>query len=293
MPDEIIVRGARVHNLKNIDVNIPLGKFVAVAGVSGSGKSSLALGVLYAEGSRRYLEALSAYTRRRLSQAENANVDSIENVPAALALHQRPAVPNVRSTFGTLTELSNSLRLMYSRLGSHLCPNGHFVPPTMNVAAGKALVCPVCGAIFNPPAAEDFSFNSTGACPTCSGTGIVRKVNIDALVPDDSLTIDEEFVDVVFDDGRLPRDGRADGRAVQGADGKRKRNRVSRTGGEETYFLSCEKFESGGGTGFYVFQRRLYRGKRAGESERRNGNEARGEVSLGNDLPGLRRHAAE
>lgn len=194
MPDEIIVRGARVHNLKNIDVNIPLGKFVAVAGVSGSGKSSLALGVLYAEGSRRYLEALSAYTRRRLSQAENANVDSIENVPAALALHQRPAVPNVRSTFGTLTELSNSLRLMYSRLGSHLCPNGHFVPPTMNVAAGKALVCPVCGAIFNPPAAEDFSFNSTGACPTCSGTGIVRKVNIDALVPDDSLTIDEGAV---------------------------------------------------------------------------------------------------
>ena len=188
------MRGARVHNLKNIDVNIPLGKFVAVAGVSGSGKSSLALGVLYAEGSRRYLEALSAYTRRRLSQAENANVDSIENVPAALALHQRPAVPNVRSTFGTLTELSNSLRLMYSRLGSHLCPNGHFVPPTMNVAAGKALVCPVCGAIFNPSAAEDFSFNSTGACPTCSGTGIVRKVNIDALVPDDSLTIDEGAV---------------------------------------------------------------------------------------------------
>ncbi len=194
MPDEIIVRGARVHNLKNINVNIPLGKFVAVAGVSGSGKSSLALGVLYAEGSRRYLEALSAYTRRRLSQAENANVDSIENVPAALALHQRPAVPNVRSTFGTLTELSNSLRLMYSRLGSHLCPNGHLVPPSMSVAAGKRLVCPVCGAAFDPPSAESFSFNSLGACPVCSGTGIVRKVNIASLVPDDTLTIDEGAV---------------------------------------------------------------------------------------------------
>lgn len=190
MPEEIIVRGARVHNLKNIDVNIPLGKFVAIAGVSGSGKSSLALGVLYSEGSRRYLEALSAYTRRRLTQAETANVDEIENVPAALALHQRPAVPNVRSTFGTLTELSNSLRLMYSRLASHICPNGHLVPPTFAVAAGKKLVCPVCGAEFNPPSAEDFSFNSTGACPKCSGTGVVRTVNESSLVPDDSLTID-------------------------------------------------------------------------------------------------------
>ncbi len=194
MPDKIIIRGARVHNLKNIDVEIPLGKFTAVAGVSGSGKSSLALGVLYAEGSRRYLEALSAYTRRRLTQAENANVDSIENVPAALALHQRPTIPNVRSTFGTLTELANSLRLMFSRLGSHICPNCHHVPPTVNIAAGKQLACPICGAVFNPPSAEDFSFNSTGACPTCSGTGIVRTVNIDSLVPDDSLTIDQGAV---------------------------------------------------------------------------------------------------
>ena len=194
MTEKILIRGARVHNLKDINVDVPLGKFVAIAGVSGSGKSSLALGVLYAEGSRRYLEALSAYTRRRLSQAENADVDSIENVPAALALHQRPTIPNVRSTFGTLTELSNSLRLMYSRLGSHMCPNGHCVPPTVNIAAGKQLVCPDCGAKFNPPSAEDFSFNSTGACPTCSGTGIVRKVNIDSLVPDDSLTIDQGAV---------------------------------------------------------------------------------------------------
>lgn len=194
MPEEIIVRGARVHNLKNIDVNIPLGKFVAIAGVSGSGKSSLALGVLYSEGSRRYLEALSAYTRRRLTQAEAANVDEIENVPAALALHQRPTVPNVRSTFGTLTELGNSLRLMYSRLASHVCPNGHLVPPSFAVAAGKKLVCPECGALFNPPSAEDFSFNSTGACPTCSGTGVVRKVNERSLVPDESLTIDEGAV---------------------------------------------------------------------------------------------------
>ena len=194
MPEEILIRGARVHNLKNIDVNVPLGKFVAIAGVSGSGKSSLALGVLYAEGSRRYLEALSAYTRRRLSQAENANVEQIENVPAALALRQRPTVPNVRSTFGTLTELSNSLRLMFSRLGSHVCPNGHFVPPSVNAAAGRPLKCPECGAEFDPPCAEDFSFNSTGACPTCSGTGIVRKVNIDSLVPDDSLSIDDGAV---------------------------------------------------------------------------------------------------
>lgn len=194
MIDKIIIRGARVHNLKNINVNVPLGKFIAVAGVSGSGKSSLALGVLYSEGSRRYLEALSAYTRRRLSQAESANVDEIANVPAALALHQRPTIPNVRSTFGTLTELANSLRLAYSRLASHVCPNGHLVPPTFDIAAGKPLTCPFCGAVFNPPSAEDFSFNSSGACKTCSGTGLVRQVNIASLVPDDSLTIDQGAV---------------------------------------------------------------------------------------------------
>ncbi len=159
-PDHIEVRGARVHNLRNIDLDIPLGQLVGVAGVSGSGKSSLALGVLYAEGSRRYLEALSAYTRRRMTQAAEAKLDSIEYVPAALALHQRPAVPGVRSTFGTATELLNPLRLMFSRLGSHRCPNGHALPPSANVAAGKQLVCPACGDAFDGPSAEEFSFNS-------------------------------------------------------------------------------------------------------------------------------------
>ena len=189
-PDHIEIRGARVHNLKNIDLDIPLGKLVGVAGVSGSGKSSLALGVLYAEGSRRYLEALSAYTRRRMTQAAEAKVDSIEYVPAALALHQRPAVPGVRSTFGTSTELLNPLRLMFSRLGSHRCPGGHLHPPSLNVAAGKPLLCPVCGVAFDGPSAESFSFNSQGACSTCGGTGVVRTVDENTLVPDESLSID-------------------------------------------------------------------------------------------------------
>lgn len=194
MPDHIEIRGARVHNLKNIDLDIPLGKLVGIAGVSGSGKSSLALGVLYAEGSRRYLEALSAYTRRRMTQAAEAKIDSIEYVPAALALHQRPAMPGVRSTFGTSTELLNSLRLMFSRLGSHRCPNGHLLPPSMDLAAGKQLRCPICGLAFNGPSAEDFSFNSQGACKTCGGTGIVRTVDEAALVPDESISIDDGAV---------------------------------------------------------------------------------------------------
>lgn len=192
--DCIRVRGARVHNLKRLDVDIPLGRLVGVAGVSGSGKSSLALGVLYAEGSRRYLEALSAYTRRRMTQAAEAKLDSIDHVPAALALHQRPAVPGIRSTFGTATELLNSLRLMYSRLGSHRCPRGHVLPPTPDVAAMKRLKCPVCGAEFEGPSAESFSFNSEGACRTCGGTGVVRTVDEASLVPDESLTIDEGAV---------------------------------------------------------------------------------------------------
>ena len=194
MIDKIQIRGAKVHNLKNIDVDIPLGEIVGIAGVSGSGKSSLALGVLYAEGSRRYLEALSTYTRRRMTQASKASVDEVLYVPAALALHQRPGVPGIRSTFGTGTELLNSLRLMCSRLASHRCPNGHYLAPSLLVAAGKELVCPECGARFNAPSAEELAFNSQGACEVCGGTGTVRTVNLDALVPDDSLTIDQGAV---------------------------------------------------------------------------------------------------
>ena len=193
-PRHIIVRGAKVHNLKNIDVDIPLGKLVAIAGVSGSGKSSLALGTLYAEGSRRYLEALSTYTRRRITQAGRAEVDEIKHVPAALALHQRPGIPGIRSTFGTASELLNSLRLLFSRLGSHCCPNGHPCPPDMNVALMLPTKCPVCGEEFYGPSAEAMAFNSEGACPSCSGTGVIRTVNEDSLVPDDSLTIDEGAV---------------------------------------------------------------------------------------------------
>ena len=190
MIEKMHIRGAKVHNLKNIDVDIPLHRIVGIAGVSGSGKSSLALGVLYAEGSRRYLEALSTYTRRRMTQAARASVDEVLYVPAALALHQRPGVPGIRSTFGTGTELLNSLRLMYSRLASHRCPNGHYVAPSLLVAAGKALVCPACGARFYAPSAEELAFNSQGACQKCGGTGSVRTVDTATLVPDDSLTID-------------------------------------------------------------------------------------------------------
>ena len=196
LPRCMEVRGAKVHNLKNIDVDIPLNKIVGIAGVSGSGKSSLALGILYAEGSRRYLESLSTYTRRRMTQAERADVDEVRYVPAALALHQRPGVPGIRSTFGTMTELSNSLRLMFSRLASHRCPNGHYVEPSFAVAAMQEITCPVCGEKFYGPGAEDLAFNSRGACPTCGGTGVVRTVNEAALVPDEDLTIDEGAVAV-------------------------------------------------------------------------------------------------
>lgn len=193
-PQYIRVRGAKVHNLKNIDVDVPLHKIVGIAGVSGSGKSSLALGVLYAEGSRRYLESLSTYTRRRMTGAAKAQVDDILYVPAALALHQRPGIPGIRSTFGTGTELLNSLRLMYSRLASHRCPNGHYVPPTLNAAAEQEIICPVCGERVHAPSAEELAFNSQGACPRCGGTGSVRTVDIDSLVPDDSISIDDGAV---------------------------------------------------------------------------------------------------
>lgn len=193
--DMIIIRGARVHNLKNIDVDIPLGKIVAISGVSGSGKSSLALGVLYSEGSRRYLDALSTYTRRRISQSKKAQVDLIQYVPAALALHQRPNVPNIRSTFGTSTELLNSLRLLYSRCGNYFCPNGHMQEPTLNVAREIPIKCPVCGEEFYGLGAEEYAFNSDGACPTCSGTGHIRDVDSSKLVSDESKTIEEGAVD--------------------------------------------------------------------------------------------------
>ena len=194
MPEKIKVRGARVHNLKNINVDVPLNQIVAIAGVSGSGKSSLALGVLYAEGPRRYLEALSTYTRRRMTQAAKAQVDEVLYVPAALALHQRPGVPGIRSTFGTGTELLNSLRLMFSRLASHRCPNGHYLSPTLAVAAEQPIFCPECGAEVRAPSAEELAFNSQGACPACGGTGIVRTVDESTLVPDESLSIDEGAV---------------------------------------------------------------------------------------------------
>lgn len=194
MINRIKVRGARVHNLKNVDVDIPLNQIVGIAGVSGSGKSSLALGVLYAEGSRRYLDALSTYTRRRMTQAPKAQVDEVLYVPASLALHQRPGIPGIRSTFGTGTELLNSLRLMFSRLASHRCPNGHYLKPTLAVAAEQELVCPECGGVFYAPSAEELAFNSQGACPVCDGTGIVRAVDRTTLVPDESLSIDEGAV---------------------------------------------------------------------------------------------------
>ena len=193
-PDHLEVRGARVNNLKNIDVDIPLNQLVAIAGVSGSGKSSLALGVLYAEGSRRYLEALSTYTRRRMSQAEHAAVDEVLYVPAALALRQRPSTPGVRSTFGTSTELLNSVRLLFSRVGSHVCPNGHRVAPTLAVAAEQPITCPTCHVEFYGPGAEELAFNSEGACPTCGGTGITRTVDVTTLVPDETLSIDQGAV---------------------------------------------------------------------------------------------------
>ena len=194
IPKKIQIRGARVHNLKNIDVDVPLNRIVGIAGVSGSGKSSLALGVLYAEGSRRYLESLSTYTRRRMTQAARADVDDVLYVPASLALHQRPGVPGIRSTFGTGTELLNSLRLMFSRLASHRCPNGHYCPPSMSVAAEREIVCPVCGVSFFGPGAEELAFNSQGACKRCGGTGTVRTVDERTLIPDETLSIDEGAV---------------------------------------------------------------------------------------------------
>ena len=280
IPQAVQIRNAHVHNLKNIDVDIPLHQIVGIAGVSGSGKSSLALGVLYAEGSRRYLDALSTYTRRRMTQAARAGVDEVLYVPAALALHQRPGVPGIRSTFGTGTELLNSLRLMYSRLASHRCPNGHYLAPSLRVAAGKELLCPECGAQFLAPSAEELAFNSQGACPQCGGIGTVRTVDPATLVPDDSLTIDEGAVapwnslmwslmtDICREMGVRTNVPFRDLTAQEKGD------RIPRSGGEKAHFLSQQEFQSGRGAGLYLFQCDLHRGKRAGQGQGRKRHEA-------------------
>ncbi len=296
MIDHIEIRGARVHNLKNVDVDVPLNKIVGIAGVSGSGKSSLALGVLYAEGSRRYLEALSTYTRRRMTQAARAQVDEVLYVPAALALHQRPGVPGIRSTFGTGTELLNSLRLMYSRLASHRCPNGHYLPPTLAVAAGQELTCPQCGAAFLCPFRRGTGLQQPGRLPHLRRHG--RGAHGGPLDAGAGRKPDHrrgrrgalELADVVADDRRVPGHGRAHGRALSRSDRRGKRHRLQRPGGKKTHFLSGQEFQPGRGAGFYLLQRRLHRGKRPCQGQGRKGHEARRKILEAGCLPGLRRH---
>ena len=191
MPEFIEVRGARVHNLKNINVDIPLGKVVGVCGVSGSGKTSLALGVLYSEGFRRFLNALSTYTRRRIAQPKKAQVDVVRYLPAAIILRQRPGMPNVRSTIGTMTETLNVLRLIFSRLGSHPCPNGHLVSTSIDRLKTGEACCDICGSKFWIPGAESFSFNSDGACHECGGLGYTRVINPKKIVPNENLSVDD------------------------------------------------------------------------------------------------------
>ncbi|CAM3079456.1 excinuclease ABC subunit UvrA [Lactiplantibacillus plajomi] len=202
LPTQIEIRGARVHNLKNIDVDIPLHQFVAISGLSGSGKSSLAMGILYEEGSRRYLEALSTYTRRRIKLGAQADVTSVKHIPSSLALKQRPAVPSERATVGTMSELFNVIRLIFSRLGAPVCPNGHRLQPSLEIAQAMArdgfqmgqLTCPTCGVQFGAFSAEDFAFNADGACPECQGTGKVRELDESKLIGDDHLTLEEGAV---------------------------------------------------------------------------------------------------
>ena len=299
-PQAIEVRGARVHNLKNIDIDIPLGELVGVAGVSGSGKSSLALGVLYAEGSRRYLEALSTYTRRRLTQASRAQVDEVLHVPAALALHQRPTVPGIRSTFGTMTELLNSLRLLFSRVASHVCPHcGARNEPTLNVAAGLPITCAGCGKEFHAPGAESLAFNSAGACPTCSGTGIVREVNRAALVPDESKSIDDG---AVMPWGSLMWDLM---KQVCGAMGVRTNVPFSELTPEERDIVfngpavkkhilyKPKKGDDFAELDFTYFNAVYTVGERARQSQGRERPEARGSISQGGTMRRLRRYPTE
>jgi excinuclease ABC subunit A len=164
------VRGAREHNLKDVDVDIPRDALVVFSGVSGSGKSSLAFGTLYAEAQRRYLESVSPYARRLIDQAGVPDVDSIEGLPPAVALQQQRGTPSARSSVGSVTTLSSLLRMLFSRAGSY--------PPTQPMLY-----------------AEDFSPNTPqGACPRCHGLGRVYEVTERSMVPDDSLSIRERAI---------------------------------------------------------------------------------------------------
>jgi excinuclease ABC subunit A len=169
-PGYVSVRGAREHNLKNVSLDIPRDALVVFTGVSGSGKSSLAFGTLYAEAQRRYLESVSPYARRLFHQMPVPEVDDIEGLPPAVALQQQRGSPTTRSSVGSVSTLSNSLRMLYSRAGDY--------------PKGQELLY-----------AEAFSPNTPeGACPQCSGLGRVYEVTEQSLVPDDSLTIRERAV---------------------------------------------------------------------------------------------------
>ena len=284
-PKAIEIRGARVHNLKNIDVDVPLNRIVGIAGVSGSGKSSLALGVLYAEGSRRYLEALSTYTRRRMTQAAKADVDEVLYVPAALALHQRPGVPGIRSTFGTGTELLNSLRLMFSRLASHRCPNGHYLAPTLAVAEGKALTCPVCGVRFFPPGARSWPSTARApahlpAGPASAADGRPQHARTGRIALDRRGRCRAvEHADVVADDRRLPGDGRPHGRPVPHAFGGGKRHRLQRPRREKCTSSTTPRIPNRPASSTSPITTPFTRWKRAGQGQGRKGHEAGGKRS--------------